>query len=205
MVEALRWPTRPLTPIEVGLPSVKARAGSWQVLHATVPSADRRPSKKSFSPRAIFSGVCGLSGGIASRVASAGRPTCWSDFGWANGPASGMGRGLGVAGRAASSDRAGLPAPLQTEKTQCTCGYCHQEPNTQSPSLAVVILNRPAGASPASARAVGPTLIKRRASRAPSSILERHWFRVADLVRPRLRATHTQALRSAGRCGRASG
>jgi hypothetical protein len=66
MVGALRWPTRPLIPIETGLPSVKARAGLWQVLQATVPSADNRPSKKSFMPRAIFSGVCGLSGGIAA-------------------------------------------------------------------------------------------------------------------------------------------
>ena len=75
MVGALRWPIRPLIPTEVGLPSVNARAGSWQVLHATVPSADRRPSKNNFWPRAIFSGVCGLSGGIAARVAAAGTPT----------------------------------------------------------------------------------------------------------------------------------
>ena len=54
----------------------EARAGSWQVAHATVPSADKRPSKKSFWPRAIFSGVCGLSGGITVRVSSAGTPTC---------------------------------------------------------------------------------------------------------------------------------
>src|SRR5713101_3581331 len=90
MVGALRWPTRPLIPIEAGLPSVKARPGSWQVLQATVPSADRRPSKNSLWPRAIFSGVCGLSGGIA-RVASAGAPTCRRDLGRANGPAAGMG------------------------------------------------------------------------------------------------------------------
>ena len=41
MVGALRWPTRPLMPIEPGLPSVKARAGLWQVAQATVPSADK--------------------------------------------------------------------------------------------------------------------------------------------------------------------
>src|SRR6266850_6478596 len=52
MVGALRWPIRPLIPTDVGLPSVNARAGSWQVLHATVPSADRRTSKNSFRPRA---------------------------------------------------------------------------------------------------------------------------------------------------------
>jgi len=66
--------------------SVNARAGSWQVLHATVPSADKRPSKNNFWPRAIFSGVCGLSNGIAARVASAGAPTCLGDLGWPNGP-----------------------------------------------------------------------------------------------------------------------
>jgi len=76
MVGALRWPTRPLIPIEVGFPSVKARAGSWHVLQATLPSADRRPSKNRRWPSAIFSGVCGLSGGIAARVASAAVPTC---------------------------------------------------------------------------------------------------------------------------------
>src|SRR2546430_10025979 len=67
MVGALRWPIRALIPTEVGLPSVNARAGSWQVLHATVPSADRRPSKNNLWPRAIFSGVCALTGGIAAR------------------------------------------------------------------------------------------------------------------------------------------
>jgi len=45
---------------------VKARAGSWQVLHATVPSADSRPSKNNRSPSAIFAGFSGLSGGIAA-------------------------------------------------------------------------------------------------------------------------------------------
>src|SRR6266852_66592 len=96
MVGALRCPTRPWIPIEVDLPSVNARAGSWQVLQATVRSADSRPSKNSFWPRAIFSGVCGLSGGIADRVASVGAPTCLGDLGWASGPAWGMGGGFRV-------------------------------------------------------------------------------------------------------------
>jgi hypothetical protein len=74
----------------------------------------------------------------------------------------------------------------------------------QSPLLCGGHLNRLSGGSPTSVGAVGPALIKRPASRAPSSILERHWFHVADLFRPRLRAAHTQALRSAGRCGRVS-
>src|SRR5207249_11071153 len=97
MVGALRWPIRPLIPTEVGLPSVNARAGLWQVLHATVPSADKRPSKNNFWPRAIFSGVCGLSNGIAARVASAGAPTCLGDLGWPNGPAGGMAGGFSLA------------------------------------------------------------------------------------------------------------
>jgi len=90
----LRWPARPWMPIETGRPSVKARAGSWQVAQATVPSADNRPSKKSFSPRAIFPGVCGLSGGMVARVWAAGTPVCCKDLGWAKGPGLGIGGGL---------------------------------------------------------------------------------------------------------------
>src|SRR5438552_5622922 len=96
MVGALRSPARPSIPIETGFPSVNARAGSWQVAHATVPSADNRPSKKSFSPRAIFSGVCRLSGGTTARVRSGGAPTCRGGLGSASGP------GVGIAGWAAA-------------------------------------------------------------------------------------------------------
>src|SRR6266576_1332010 len=53
-----------------GLLSVKASFGSWHVLHEMVPSTDRRGSKKSLWPSEIFSGVCGLSAGIFSRVIS---------------------------------------------------------------------------------------------------------------------------------------
>src|SRR5262245_44035300 len=81
----------PRMPTEVGLPSVNARAGLWQLAQATVPSADKRPSKKSFCPRATFSGVCGLSGGIAACVRSTGRPACRGDLGWANEPTFGIG------------------------------------------------------------------------------------------------------------------
>jgi hypothetical protein len=35
-------------PTDTGLPSVKARAGSWQVAQATVPSPASRGSKNSF-------------------------------------------------------------------------------------------------------------------------------------------------------------
>jgi hypothetical protein len=59
---------------EVGLPSVKASRGSWQLAHATVPFADNRPSKNSVSPSAIFSGVWGLSRGIAALVSAMGTP-----------------------------------------------------------------------------------------------------------------------------------
>ena len=45
MLGAFRWPARPPMPIETGLPSVKARAGAWQVAQATVPSPENRPSK----------------------------------------------------------------------------------------------------------------------------------------------------------------
>ena len=46
--------------------------------------------------------------------------------------------------------------------------------------------------------------IKRRAASAPSSISEPHWFRVAAPAGPRLRAAHSQVLRSADRYGTAS-
>src|SRR5216684_3550650 len=119
MVGALRWPTRPLIPIEAGLPSVKARAGSWQVLQATVPSADRRPSKNSLWPRAIFSGVGVSFRGNEARVAQAGPPTGRRDLGRANGPASGMGGAFRVAccvagsGAASAIELDRLPAPPQ--------------------------------------------------------------------------------------------
>src|SRR5713226_5253530 len=106
MVGALRCPTRPWIPIEVDLPSVNARAGSWQVLQATVPSVDNRPSKNSFWPRAIFSVVGGLLENIAGRVASMGAPAWLRDLGWASGPAWGMGGGF----RAAAT-RGSVPAP----------------------------------------------------------------------------------------------
>src|SRR2546430_5581170 len=57
----------------------------------------------------------------------------------------------------------------------------------------------------ANVMALGPPLIKRRASIAPSPGLELHWFRVAAPVRPRLRAAQMRDHRSAGRCGRVSG
>src|SRR5207302_6059304 len=40
--------------------------------------------------RAIFSGVCGLSGGMTARTRSAGAPTWRSGLGWASGPGRGM-------------------------------------------------------------------------------------------------------------------
>src|SRR6266481_6554284 len=115
MVGELRWPTRPLMPTEVGFLSVKASAGSWHVLHETVPSADRRRSKKSFWPREIFSGVGGLSAGIASRVSSTGTPTCLSDLGWAKGSASGFGGRFGLtlpADRPQPAINAAIPAMI---------------------------------------------------------------------------------------------
>jgi hypothetical protein len=47
MVGALRCPTRPWMPTDSGRPSVKARAGSWHVAQATVPSPESRDSKNS--------------------------------------------------------------------------------------------------------------------------------------------------------------
>src|SRR5262249_61594606 len=56
-VGALRWPTRPWMPIDTGLPSVKARSGSWQVAQATVPSLERRGSEKNVLPHAKLESV----------------------------------------------------------------------------------------------------------------------------------------------------
>src|SRR6266849_7743756 len=103
MVGAFLWPTRPTMPIETGRPSVKARAGSWQVAHATVPSADNRPSKNSFWPSSTFSGASGLSGGTTTCVSCAGRPTWFLGLGCARIPALGMGGAL-------PGGRAGPPA-----------------------------------------------------------------------------------------------
>src|SRR6266849_7816571 len=99
MVGEFRWPTRPSMPIETGRPSVKARAGSWQVAHATVPSADNRPSKNSFWPSSIFSGVRGLSGGVTAWVSCPGRPTWFLGLGCARIPTLGIGGALPRAGR----------------------------------------------------------------------------------------------------------
>src|SRR5215813_13838226 len=123
MVGELRWPARPLTPVETVLPSVNARAGSWQVLQATVPSTDKRPSKNSFSPRAIFSGLCGFSAGTAARVTSTGTPTCFRDLGLASAPAVGIGRATGACACAADPkfQLSGLPLSRQrAAKTEAT-------------------------------------------------------------------------------------
>src|SRR5438128_843381 len=69
----------------------KRAGGIVAVAHATLPSADNLPSKNSFWPRAIFSGVCGLSAGVTDRVSSTGSPTCCRDRGLASGPALGSG------------------------------------------------------------------------------------------------------------------
>lgn len=55
---------------------------SWIVATGaeTVPSADKRPSKNSCWPRAIFTGGCGLSAGIAACVCAAGSPTWRRDL-----------------------------------------------------------------------------------------------------------------------------
>src|SRR5260370_550077 len=101
--------------MDVGRPSVNARWGSWQVAQATVPSTESLPSKKSFWPSAIFSAVCGLSGGMAASVWSTGKPTCLVDRGWASGPAFGIGGGWACGAAAdvspATAIRLNAPAP----------------------------------------------------------------------------------------------
>ncbi len=114
MVGALRWPTRPLKPTDVGLPSVNARSGLWQEAHATVRSTDRRGSKNSFSPRAILSGVCGLSAGISARVCRSGTPNCLRDRGWANKSGTGIGERLAGVAVAIPGDGALVSGPAAT-------------------------------------------------------------------------------------------
>ena len=140
MVGALRWPTRPLKPTEVGLPSVKARSGSWQEAQATVPSADRRESKNSFIPRAIFSGVGGLSAGISAMVCRSGTPSCWGERGWANGPGTGTGES-GVGSAATAPGDAALfpgsaPGSILTP-AQVDRGDCHRHPKFEVPSTLI--------------------------------------------------------------------
>jgi hypothetical protein len=62
-------------PTDVGLPSVKARTGSWHVAQETVPSPESRLSKNNFSPSTTAAGVTGLAGGITDAVSDAGKPT----------------------------------------------------------------------------------------------------------------------------------
>jgi hypothetical protein len=61
-------------PTDVGLPSVKARAGLWQVAQATVPSAENRASKNSFCPNATLAGMRELGGEITHLVNTPGKP-----------------------------------------------------------------------------------------------------------------------------------
>jgi hypothetical protein len=85
---------------------------------------------------------------------------------------TGFGNGMrfGVAGRAASSDRACLPAPSRP-KLSAPAAIATRSPIRNRLCFAVVILNRLSGGSPTSVGAVGPALIKRPASKAPSSTL----------------------------------
>jgi hypothetical protein len=62
-------------PMEVGLPSVKARAGLWQVAQATVPLAESRASKNSFCPNAALAGMRELGGEMTHFVKTVGKPT----------------------------------------------------------------------------------------------------------------------------------
>jgi hypothetical protein len=61
-------------PTDTGLPSVKARAGSWQVAQATDPSPESRGSKKSFSPNATLAGLS-VVGEMTYSVKAVGKPT----------------------------------------------------------------------------------------------------------------------------------
>ena len=61
-------------PTHTGLPSVKARAGSWQVTQATVLSAESRGSKNSFRPKATLAGLS-VVGEMAYWVKIVGKPT----------------------------------------------------------------------------------------------------------------------------------
>lgn len=62
-------------PIDVGLPSVKARAGLWHVAQATVPSAESWASKNSFCPNAARAGMRELGGEMPHFVKAVGKPT----------------------------------------------------------------------------------------------------------------------------------
>src|SRR3989454_11882884 len=116
-------------PTDVGLPSVKARAGSWHVAQATVPSPESRLSKNSFSPSATMAGGSGLTGGVTDAVSAAGKSTCSCDRGCAKGPAFGSGgarsgasAGGGAQPPASLTPRGGTTPQKRPEKTPGTEG-----------------------------------------------------------------------------------
>ena len=88
-------------------PSVKPLSGSWQVAQATLPSAERRPSKKSFSPSATLSRARPVVGRRhrARQVLGAGRP---DPPPWA-GPAA---PALGISARAALTVKSPSPTAI---------------------------------------------------------------------------------------------
>src|SRR2546430_8254055 len=61
----------PLAPMPRGSPSAIPLADWWQVAQAIALLPDRRGSKKRSLPRATFSPVCGLSGGIGTAPSTA--------------------------------------------------------------------------------------------------------------------------------------
>src|SRR3569832_156480 len=73
----LRPPFWPATPTDSGRLSVPPDITLWQELQETVPSADRRGSKKSCLPSSIFYLLMGLpagTGGLAGRATKARAP-----------------------------------------------------------------------------------------------------------------------------------
>jgi len=161
------------------------------VLHATVPSADRRPSKKSFSPRVVLSGVWGLSGGIAWRVSSAGKPIWSADLGSGQRTCFGMGRcWRWPAARFPLAWR--LPATVPVCLPHTDQNSVLQQRLPRGVRCTSVFVFR--GSSRASRRA--SARIRRRAASSPRSISEPHGFRVAAPTCPKLRSVHSQVCRS---------
>src|SRR5258706_14265779 len=80
-------------PMDVVLPSVKARAGLWQVAQATVPLAERRASKKSFCPNAALAGMREFGGEMTHLGKTPGKAARIYERGSTHGPTTGLGGG----------------------------------------------------------------------------------------------------------------
>ena len=106
-------------------PSVKARAGRWQLAHECRPVPDRRGSANSCAPSAIFSGVSGLSAGAGG---VSGRLKMWRHSAAVSGVCAARGvREQAQEGCRNRSQRLGVPARHPLSPVNSSPGPCHTQ------------------------------------------------------------------------------